>query len=39
MQILKKKLLFIAEISVNHDGKLKNALKLISDAKIWCRFS
>ena len=33
MQILKKKLLFIAEISANHDGKLKNALKLISDAK------
>tara|TARA_B100000780_G_C21124997_1_gene456194 strand:+ start:3714 stop:4748 length:1035 start_codon:yes stop_codon:yes gene_type:complete len=33
MQILKKDLLLIAEISANHNGKLKNALKLVSQAK------
>ncbi len=33
MQILKKKLVFIAEISANHDGQLNNVFKLIDDAK------
>lgn len=33
MQILKKKLVFIAEISANHDGHLNNVFKLINDAK------
>jgi len=33
VQILKKYPLLIAEISANHNGKLENALKLISEAK------
>jgi len=33
MHILKKDLLLIAEISANHNGKLKNALKLVDQAK------
>jgi pseudaminic acid synthase len=33
MQILKKQPLLIAEISANHNGKIDNALKLISEAK------
>ena len=33
MQILKKKLVFIAEISANHDRKLSNAISLVDHAK------
>ena len=31
-----KEAFIIAEAGVNHEGSLKEALKLVKNAKIWC---